>query len=454
MITNDKLVLELKNRLPDFYGEYLYDHAFIEELFDAYAAAINVVNRHAQYIANNTSISTAEIFKPSSIRPLRLKDSLYDVLDVADMFDEKHQSEGIRWFDNATSVFKKVEFLDSMGLYEVITDVNSADTNEFVIGFNIRKDFSGLAGNYAPLEDYVYRNYKLYLFNQLAKVPHNRSSRVVLLEDIKANDHKLDHQWGIFFPTIYSMFLTRNEYRDMLAVMLKYDSSISSVNEIMRSINVPTSATIRDKYSRKNIPRSLLNKFDKDLGPFDFVFKLPSSYINAIQYGSDQYRNASINIDDYGPKDINYLYHSTEQASIDTNTGRIINVFNFINMIKPKHTNFLLEGTLQISDLFTFSDIINIESLRNKMKIYDSWSNEAIYGFIDYGSVTYRGIGIYDEPAVTTKLYVPDICVADEDDVKLASAVGIASTSSIDTDVRLTITPQWHFIGANFPAYI
>lgn len=382
MVINDKLVQQLISRLPDFYGEYSYDTEFIQELFDAYIKAVGVLYRHAQYICNNTSIETAEVYKPKAMKPIVLEKSLYNVLDISGPFEAK---TGKAWFDVTTSLADKVSFLDSVGKYEVLTDINSYFDAEFIIDFKIRKDFSGLLGYYSPLEDYVYKDYKLYLFNQLAKPPHNAISKTILLEDIKSNDHKLDHQWGIFFPTIYSVFLTRPEYRDMIASLLQFDSSIRAINEVMKSINIPETAIIRDKYSRKNIPTIMLNKFDKDLNPFDFVFKLPPEYIGALYYTTDSLRKTDTIFKNYGPEDLNYLYASIDKTQ-NIWVGRIINIFNFINLIKPEHMNFFLEGSINIFDTYAVGDLM---AMNRKLMMADTWLEESRYDFARYDSSVY-----------------------------------------------------------------
>ncbi len=430
MVINDKLVQKLIGRLPDFYGEYSYDTEFVRELFDAYITAAGVLYRHAQYICNNTSIATAEVYKPTAMKSLVLEDSLYNVHDIFGPFEV---ATGKSWFDVSTPLSDKIEYLDSIGKYEVLTDINSPSNTEFIIDFKIRKDFSGLLGYYSPLEDYVYKDYKLYLFNQLAKPGHNTDSKTILLENIKANDHKLDHQWGIFFPSIYSMFLTRPEYRDMIASLLQFDSSIRAINEVMKSINIPNTAVIRDSYSRKNIPTALLNKFDKDLDPFDFVFKLPPEYIGALYYTEQGFRETDTVFRDYNHADLNYLYASRGGSFNDTWSGRIINIFNFISMIKPEHTNFFLEGTIDIFDIYNMIDSVGLKS---SLIINDSWLEEALYGFVTYSSSPYSGSRLADTVNLVSKHTIPEVYseILDFNTLKSKTKVYETYTSGTQSD--------------------
>lgn len=404
MIINDKLVQSLANRLPNFYTDYSYDMDFIRELFDAYIAALGILHRHLRYTYNNTSIATAEVYKPLEKKPVVLKEALYDIVTISKSFGE---ATGKSWFHSDTTMSDKVTFLDQIGRYELLTDVNSADTNnEFILDFKIRKDFSGLLGYYTPFEDYVYKDYKLYLFNQLAKPKNNAQYKTVLFEDIKANDHKLDRQWGLFFPGIYSIFITKPEYKDMLKSLFRYDSSIAAINKVMQSINIPSNTVVRDKYSRKNIPTQLLNKFDKDLDPFDFVFKLPPEYIGALYYNLNDLRHMEgINPEHYDPRDLNYLYASLGDTQ-DTWVGRIIDIFNFIGLVKPEHTNFFLEGTMSIFDTHNSTDNLTLQS---SVAIADSWLDESVYGAVTYNSSPYHGYREVDVVNLIAKYLVPEI---------------------------------------------
>ncbi len=386
MIKNDKLVQQLINNLPSFYNEYSYDMNFIYELFDTYISASGILERYAQYICNNTSLETAEIYKPLAKKPLVLQNSLYNVLEIAEQFSN---DTGEAWFDVNTTLARKIAFLDSIGKYETITDVYSTTgNNELVVDFKICKDFSGLLGHYTPLEDYVYRDYKLYLFNDLAKPLHNKVSKTVLLEDVKSNDHKLELQWGIFYPVIYSMFMTRPEYRDMLAAMVRFDSSIGVINEVMQAANIPRTVVVQDRYTRKNLSPTSLRSFNQNMGPFDFIFKLPPEYVGVLSPRASEFRLIhSANLKNYSPEDLSYLYTSFSKVRGEAWLGRIINVFNFINLIKPTHVSFSLEGTVKIFDRLTTTDFF---SSKSTVSIIDILWKETMYGLFRYSLKTYN----------------------------------------------------------------
>lgn len=407
--TNVLLLNKLLGRLPNFYEDFVYDLSYIESLFNAYVEAVNVLTEYSDYLYNNMSLATAEVYKPIEKLPLTLSYSLYSVEVIAQQFTT---ATGLNWFDPLVPKQTKVEFLDSIGKYELLTNSTALDlTEELLLDFKIRKDFAGLLGYYVPFEDYVYRDYKLYLFNDLAKIPNNKNTKTVLLENAKFNDHKLDKNWGIFFPEIYSFFVTQPEYKDMLSSAVQFDSTIDGMNKVIRSINLDRNTFIRDSYSRKNLPTHLLNTFDKTLDPFEFIFKLPPELIGALYYISDELRSiGSPSFQDFAArKDLSYLAQYLANNDVSTWAGRVINIYNFIKIFKPAHTNFFLEGTFvpntnyggkvrdflnlqfipNISSKYTyFSDTINFKMLYNISRMPE---DELFCGIgIKYSEVKYR----------------------------------------------------------------
>lgn len=369
-IVNRLLLDKLLGKLPNFYDDFVYDMSYIESLFDTYVEAINVLLEHANYLYHNMALTTADVYKPVEKLPLTLSASLYNVDVIAKQFSVEY---GLNWFDPATPKQVKVEFLDNNSKYELLTQGIALDlTEELLLDFKIRKDFAGLLGYYVPFDDYVYKDYKLYLFNDLAKLPNNSSTKTVLLENAKFNDHKLDKNWGIFFPEIYSFFITQPEYKDMLSAAIQFDSTITGMNKVISSINLDKSTFIRDAYSRKNLPTYLLNTYDKTLDPFEFLFKLPPELIGALYYISDDLRSiGSPDFQDFAArKDLSYLAQYLEDSNMSTWVGRVINIYNFIKVFKPAHTNFFLEGTFvphtnygkSVEDFLSLQYIPNIHS--------------------------------------------------------------------------------------------
>lgn len=347
MLRNEQLVRYLMSKLSNFYDDFVYDVSFIEHLFDAYIDAVNILYEHALYLYHNTSLNTAEVYKTITRMPLTLRKSLYDISTVSDSF---FRDTGLNWFDPATPKQAKVSYLDSIGKYELLTDFRSTEfEGELILNFDISKDFSGLLGYYTPFEDYVYKDYKLYLFNELAKIPPNSITKTVLLKNVRTNDYKLDTRWGISFPDIYSVFITQPEYKDMLSALVKYNAVLDDVNKVIKTLNLDGNTFIRDSYTRKNIPPYMLNTFDKTLDPFEFIFKLPPDFIGALYYLSDDLRSSGMpDFKDFNVKDLGYLtQYLAENPSMSTWIGRIINIYNFVRLFKPSHTNFFLEGTFE-----------------------------------------------------------------------------------------------------------
>lgn len=325
MIKHETFVNKLVSRLPNFYKDYIYDPAFLKELFDAYIEAVGIITNYANIVYANTTINTAELNHVIDKKVVSLTNSLYDVNAVATLFKA---STGKEWFSGTTTQKEKLAFLTTLGKYE---DLNDIDNSGLIVGTSIRKDFSGVLGSYAPAKDFVISDKKLYMFNELAKPPiEHPSIKQVLFEDMKITRSKLKNRWGVFFPTINDAYIGQYEYRNLLSSLLKYDSTLHSMQDIIKTININSNAYIKDKYSRRNVPDSSLWA-ENEIGPFEFIFNLPVDLLVSMAYT---------------PSGVT----STEDT--ESLQGRMNNIIAFFRTMKPAYTSFFLKGDMPINEVF------------------------------------------------------------------------------------------------------
>ena len=320
-IKNKQVVSNLMTLLPSVYRDFIYDDNFIKLLLDTYVDVAGFVGRYAQSIYDNTSINTAEYFRNLEFATLTLKDSLYDVNKVAIAF---YQAGIGNWYASETPLKDKVGFLDSLGLYETLSVQREWDVNSnYVISLKIARDFNQYLGYYDNLKDYVVKDNKLFLFNDLAKLPQTPGGeKTVLLTDIFIDVNKIENRWGTLLGNLKPNFISPAKYAQTISGTinsLNEGLTIKLLREVIANITEP-SVNFFDKYSTNLPVRYKYDDFinsegtlgELRLGEFDFIAELPASL-----FGTAEIRQYIIQV---------------------------------LNLMKPAYTNFSIYGLTQYEE--------------------------------------------------------------------------------------------------------
>lgn len=405
MIKNEEVVSKLVSDLPSFYSEFLYDPKLIQTLFDAYVDVFEHMTNEVKSVYYNTCLDKAEILRSINKGVLTLSKSLYDVNKVSAAFASAGNGD---WFSSATTLKSKILFLESLGHFEILDANRVADTNlRDVVDLVIAKDFSESMGYYTNYEDYVVVNNTLFLFNDLAK-PVAGNVKKVLAKDILVDYRKIDNRWGVLFESITKDYLTPFEYKEFIQALLVYSPTVSKMKGIIQNLMSKGGGDLYDSHVRKNVPEEFLLSPPQNLKPFDFIFKIPPELLEALFYIPSQF------IDETSTPLLNstlYKINYKNQDNIDPTMlyytylrGRIKNIRNFLNFLRPAYTNFLLEGTIYFGD--DLSDIItDTVSLKTNLNLHITDSLGAfLYDLNTYDSGEYEGDnGEWDSVSVDIK---------------------------------------------------
>ncbi len=321
-LVNDNYISKLTSRLPSFYKDYVYDDEFIKVLFDSYVEVNNNFVQDADRLKRNTTLDSAELYKTIPMLILSLDKSLYNIVDVANTFKTKTNKD---WFSATTTFKDKIDYLDNVGKYDILTVPDSPAT-EKVIQLSIQKDYTGILGNYVENEDYVLQDGKLYVFGELAKVPVDGVKKVVA-RNIMTDAKKLEDRWGILLPFVRQGVFSRHEYRDLLQALIAYQPYVKNLRDAVQAVTLSKNSFLVDRYSRKNVSKEFLTD-DMSLGPFEFTYNIPANLVTALLYV---------------PEDSPYYYETKERTEA---------IYDFINALRPAHTNFFLRGTLEHVSLY------------------------------------------------------------------------------------------------------
>lgn len=357
---NNELVTSVFGKLPSFYREHIYDPTFIKELFDCYAEVINILNTYAKYLYNASSLTTISKYKIIDKKILILSTSLYNILNTAAEFQT---STGSDWFTTATSVADKIAYLEALSKNDdlFLYGLDNTVLTDEVISMSIKKDFSQELSSYINLRDFYIRENKLYIFNDLAKPPVRGAVKKVLATDLVVKNNKLDNKYGIFYPNIYSEYSTSDEYKNMLQTLITSDFKVSAIQRVLENLNLSeTSMSIRDTYTKKNLPVSYLTT-PETLYPFEFVYTLPASMLEALYYIPGLELTSPPIPYNENLLDDNYV-SSYSDEDLSRIVGKIINIRNFLFLIKPTYAEYLIQGTMRITDRYAphYSDSLDV----------------------------------------------------------------------------------------------
>jgi len=376
---------DLQNNLNTFYKHYMLSGEFLDELFDTFIDAANILAGFANNIENCKIISNTPAYRIIPIFILFAKTGLYDI-----DYLKLNNFEFGDW--DTLSLAQKVSLLDRHGIYENLTYYKKRGTNTIANIARVEIDRfveDKYSFKYEEFVDFVLKDNKLYFFGDLAKPLGNvpNQGKMVVLKNIAVDYGDLRHKWGTFTGIPKPPYLSYQAYRNVISILLKTlvdGPKIVNLASAVRAISGWEEALVVDSYTPG------VSTYGLALGPFDFAVLLPIDlvgYPDRVEYISYFMRMVK-------PDYTNYFisYSSLFAENVDEPTDTDVR-FNANVLEEDVYANTALTAL----PFFLDQDFLNTEFMLDAMGSDSSTLNLRLFSIVP---------GTYDKNKTVTKLHV------------------------------------------------
>ena len=319
----------LIDQLSNFYKTYSYNEEFIPGLFQCYIDSITMLEDYTKQVETNINSSECESFRVipyASTETNMWEYSINDVIVSSKFPDYKDLTEAISIWSSMTAD-EKVVVLEDLGRYLQI-DLSSGinNTNAKIIFLNLYdwEDELLIDGI-----DYKLTNNKIYPINENISMSNNK----IVLREIIIDYNYTYKRSGVFLGKEYTGVISRQEYRD---TNLAFMEAAAKGPEVVNLENALGPMFEGENFNfidigMKNSRKKFLWE-DGLMSPFDFIVNVPSSYSESVK--------------------------------------RVDLFTEYIKIVKPSDTNFLINWVVEKTDPIPLLDSIAFSKI--KIEVIDN----------------------------------------------------------------------------------
>lgn len=321
------------NNLSNFYEEFSCGSEKFKFLMGAYQEIFNMLYGMADQTLDNLVVPDIGTYRYIPIQSVKHGDSIYDLKEIlidksiVDAYGMSSMSltGRINYWTNEMSIDDKISILDVKKKYIFLATERIGDPDKRihnVIDFKLKTDKGVML---IKNVDYVCRDNKIYILKKPSE--GYREADKLILTDIAIDYEIPERTIGKSALTPYKDFVTKNEYRDIVQILLYVGlggPTLRNLNETLNTLTGSGRFKVIDKPSAEGHYKTFWDskvRGGRALSGFDFLIMSPPDVVN--------------------------------------DTGVLKMVTDYLNIIKLSYTDFYISPYIEMSERYRINKLLH-----------------------------------------------------------------------------------------------